>query len=121
MQFIPLLPHLNGTAQMVYSEIKYWLSIGAVVWTIMKIMHWVKKIKETDLVNIQSSVSAVSNEINSGLTTLNAELVKQTSAIVNELKEMRADFRTFYVPGLTMQPARMRAARKKKEPAKETV
>lgn len=110
MYMIPIeLPHLSGQILTVYTEIKYWLTAGSVVWTIMKIMNWVKKIKETDLVNIQSGVS-----------TLNHELVKQTSAIVNELKEMRADFRTFYVPGLTMQPARMRAARTKKEPAKET-
>lgn len=107
MHMLPeFAPHLSGQFQVIYTEVKYWLSIGAVVWTILKIMNWVKKIKETDLVNIQT-----------GVHNLNTELVKQTTAIVNELKESRADFRTFFVTGLALQPqpARMRAARTRKE------
>lgn len=108
---IPItVPHFSGVFQTIYAEVKYWLSVGALIWTITKIMNWVRKIKETDLVNIQT-----------GVTNLNHELVKQTSAIVNELKEMRADFRTFYVPGLTMQPARMRASRSRRKEVKEEI
>lgn len=107
---IPIeLPHLSGQILTVYTEIKYWLTVAAAVWPIFKIVSWVKKIKETDIVNLQTGVS-----------TLNHELVKQTSAIVNELKEMRADFRTFYIPALAVQPARMRAARTRKEKPEKT-
>jgi cob(I)alamin adenosyltransferase len=109
---IPIaLPHLSGEFQVLYEEAKYWLSIGTAIWTILKIMSWVKKIKESDLVNIQSGVNNLNAELVKQTTTLNTELVKQTTAIVSELKEMRNDFRTFYVPVLTVAPARRQPGR----------
>lgn len=94
-----------------YTEFKFWTGlIGSlsVIWVLGKKIatgfDWVKQIRTNDLVHIQAGVDS----INTGLDSLNQELVKQTAAlhdssvsnnaIASELKELRQDFRTFYTP-----------------------
>lgn len=87
-------------AQALYNESKFWLTFGGALWTAFKAIQWVRSIKENDLHHIQEGVS----DLKEGLD-------KQTDAIVDQLKDLREDFRTFYA-----QPMRARIASKR--PAK---
>lgn len=71
--------------QYVYNESKFWLAFGGALWSAFKAITWVKSIKTNDLHHIQGS-----------LDSLHGELGQQTDAIVNELRELRQDIRTFY-------------------------
>lgn len=65
------------TTIQVVDQIKSWTELAAGVWLIFRLLDWVKNLRD-------------------GIEGLNKELIEQTSAIVSELREMRADWRAFY-------------------------
>lgn len=86
------------TAHMLYEESKFWLALGGGLWSVFKGINWVKAIRTNDLHHIQLGV----NDLKTGLET-------QTTAVVNELREMRNDFRTFYVRPSSKRTSKRRA------------
>lgn len=83
-------------AQTIYNEGKFWAALGGALWSVFKAIAWVRSIKENDLHHLQTGV----NDMKDGLN-------RQTELVVGELKELRADFRSF-----SPQPVRARATRK---------
>lgn len=69
------------------------LIIGA-----FKMFSWVK----TKFVNIDANVTALKSTMEVGFQNLSQDIKNQTTTIASELKEQRADFRTFYAPTLLM-------------------
>lgn len=65
---------------------------------VMKIINWVK----TKFINIDANVTALKSTMEVGFDKLNENIQNQTTTIATELKEQRADFRTFYAPTLLM-------------------
>ena len=65
-----------------YPEFKFWGMMGGILWTIYKGVAWVKEIKTNDL-----------QHINQGIMDMENGMKEQTKAIVDELKEIRSDFR----------------------------
>jgi len=131
---LPLDSHnVSNAIQFVNWLATEWKSIAfvvAVIITTYKGFDWVKQIRTKDLAELHTSVGYV----NSGITSLGAKidnlsekletkLDSQTSAVVSELKEMRGDFRTFYIsPVAQMMPARSKPARKvTKRPVKKKI
>lgn len=131
---LPLDSHsVSNTIQFVNwlaSEWKFLAFVVTVIITAYKGFDWVKQIRTKDLAELHTSVGYV----NSGITTLGAKidnlsekletkLDSQTSAVVSELKEMRGDFRTFYIsPVAQMMPARSKPVRKvTKRPVKKKI
>lgn len=79
-------------AQWIYNESKFWVAFGGALWSVFKGVQWVKSIKTNDLHHIQLGLDE-----NSALVKgVRDELKDQTNAVVNELREMRQDIRTFY-------------------------
>lgn len=84
------------------------MTLGKVVGTVMtligipigamKIINWVK----TKFINIDANVTALKATMEVGFDKLNENIQNQTTTIATELKEQRADFRTFYAPTLLM-------------------
>lgn len=68
---------MQATAMEVVNQVKSWTTLLAGIWLIVKLLDWIRSLRD-------------------GIDELNKELVEQTNSIVNELREMRADFRTFY-------------------------
>ncbi len=76
-----------------YTEGKFWLSIGGIFFGIYKVIDWFKSLKTNDLAHIQS-----------GVNDLNTKIDHQTVQICDELKGLRSELRTYFAP--------MRAKRK---------
>lgn len=95
-----------------YDLIKTVLAFGGASVSVYKVIQWIKDIREKDL-----------HEIKTGMTGVQTEMSKQTEALVAELKEQRADFRTFYAPLLqavaTPVVARPRAKRSPRSRARK--
>lgn len=91
---------ISNTLQVVYEEAKYWTFFAGIIWGIYKGLDWLKRLKTNDLHHIQL-----------GVNDMKSELQTQTTAIVNELKELRSDFKTYYAPQyvIAASPARARA------------
>lgn len=66
-----------------YDEIKYWGPfVGAMV-GLYKLLDWIK------------TQSKAADDIKASMTTMNFNMNRQTDVIVEQLKEMRSDLRTF--------------------------
>jgi hypothetical protein len=68
----------------VYNEVKFWSLIGGGIWSSFKVIEWFKTLKTNDLHHVQM-----------GIDDLKALMLDQTTSIVNELKELRSDFRSY--------------------------
>lgn len=89
----------------IYNEFKFWSWFVGAFFFIFKGIDWFKKLKDTDLKNIQT-----------GVVTLKDEVVKQTGDFVkamdgntSELKELRGDIKL--LTAAFISPPRARAAR----------
>ncbi len=98
---------------------KFWLALAAVVLGGNKIFTWVKEIRTKDLKEVQNNLA----ELSSKIKDVSTKIDDQTTAVVSELKELRGDFRTFYIsPTPQMLPARAKPApRSRKKEAKVDV
>jgi hypothetical protein len=90
----------------VYTFFKFWAPIVAALWAVFKGMSWIKDIREKDFVEVKTGIV----DFNIKLDKLHISIEAQTNSFVNEMRELRSDFRAFYVP--TMQKARPARARK---------
>lgn len=84
-----------------------------------KAYDWVKGIRQQDFPEVNQSLTQVKDMLGVVKQSVDA----QTTAIVNELKEQRQDFRTFYAPPALplLQHAAVRGrapARRKNKPSK---
>ncbi len=104
----------------VYEQAKFWLPAITAAYAIFRAWNWVKAIRETDLTTITSSVKNTNAAVEKLEASMSAHLQAQTVSIVDQLKELRSDFRTFYtIPQPQMVPARSRKpATKRKQKAK---
>ena len=112
-----MLDPITGVSVAVAYEIaKYWLPIFAAMFGLFKVITWVK----TSFVDIKDKV----HNLNINIAGLITKIEEQTHAVVGEVKELRSDFRTFYVPALLSQnqlsgkPSRVAQRAKKKVAAK---
>jgi hypothetical protein len=80
----------------IYPEAKFWSSLVGGLWLVFKGLTWVKEIKTKDLAAIKEGVAEVKN----GLNNIHNEMKGQTVSIVDELRELRADFRAYQVPAV---------------------
>lgn len=100
----------DSTTLPFFSEIRQWLLVGGIFWSVFKAYTYIKTIKDTDLARIQD-----------GLASTHTELRTQTNSIVdavvtntNEIKELRVDIRTLTTAFMAPPRARAAARRKKK-------
>lgn len=91
-------------AQSLYNESKFWIALCGLMWSAFKGVAWIRALKENDLHHLQLGV----NDVKTGIGEVKTGLDRQTDAVVNEIKELRADFRAFYP-----QPVRARASKGK--------
>ena len=77
----------------IYPELKFWCSAGGVLWLLFRGVTWIKTIKTNDLHHIHETVSSTKAQLEKQTEVLGTQLEKQTSALVGELRELRADFR----------------------------
>lgn len=92
------------TVGQLYELVKYWGPIVAFGVAVYKASSWVKD-KGQAAEDIQSSV-----------TTLDANVRAQTTQIVTELRELRSDIRTFYGPlALSVSDSNPKPARSRRK------
>jgi len=63
---------------------------------VFKVINWIK----AKFVNIDSNVKDLKDTINVSMTGLRDDVKEQTTVLVKELQEQRADFRAFIGPAL---------------------
>jgi hypothetical protein len=117
-------------ASPLYTEGKFWVSACGVVWAISqmssRVMNWFKDVKEVVLTKLQTSIDKLSVELRDQTTQMRTDAEKHTSTIVNgfkeqttavvgELREQRADLRMLY-----MQPLVAASPKARRKPAKLT-
>jgi hypothetical protein len=90
-------------AYTLYEESKFWSALIGGLWLAFRGINWIRAIRTNDLHHIQLGV----NELKTGLE-------KQTAEIVTELRELRDDFRAFYLP-------RPRTPRRKSSPKRRAI
>lgn len=86
----------------VYQELKFWLPLitaGGFLWKVFQGVNWLKSLK-TDVLDVKAQLA-------SQTSTLQSQLAQQTNAIVDELKEIRQDFRMALSPPPRLARARM--------------
>lgn len=92
--------------QSVAEQGKFWVGLATAIIAGYKGFEWVKQIRTKDL-----------KEIHDGIKSMSGKIDTQTASVVGELKEMRADFRTFYIsPAPAMLTARAKPVAKKRTP-----
>lgn len=97
--------------QSLAGDFKFWTTLGACVVAVYKAYDWVKQIRTKDIPEMHSEIKKLSVSID----VLGSKLDAQTTSVVGELKEMRSDFRTFYIsPSPLMMAARAKAPVKRK-------
>ena len=110
-----------------YEQLKYWLPALGILWGAFKTFRWVKEIREKDLADLKISVEGLKTGITDTKSAVEkmeegvgTKIENQTISIVDQLKELRSDFRTFYtIPQPQMIPARAKPVPVKK-PVKST-
>jgi len=90
----------------VYTFFKFWAPLVALLWTAFKGMAWIKEIRDKDFVELKTGIV----DFNGKMDKLHTSIDAQTTSFINEMRELRSDFRAFYVP--TMQRARPARARR---------
>jgi len=78
-----------------YPELKFWASFAALIIGGYKGYQWLKAIKTNDLFHIHQSVEALEQSMKQQTKDFQAAMEKQTNSVVGEIKELRADLRTF--------------------------
>lgn len=73
-------------------------TVSGVIIGAFKMFSWVKN----KFVNIDATVTDMKSTMEIGFKNLSDDIKQQTTTIAAELKEQRADFRTFYAPTLLM-------------------
>lgn len=113
----------------IYEQAKFWVPCLAFSWGVYKgfdkAFKWVKEIREKDLAELKTSVDGLKGGINETNTAvqnmqhgLSGKIESQTVSIVDQLKELRSDFRTFYtIPTPQMIPARAKPVKTVKKKA----
>jgi len=66
---------------------------------VFRVINWVKG----KFISINNNVIALNNTMAESLTGLREDIKHQTTTLSNELREQRADFRTFYGPFIAQQ------------------
>lgn len=100
--------------------VKIWLPVGVALFSCFKVIQWIKfKLINIDsnVIILHAAINKVKDSVDNNNTSIVSELKGQTVAIVEESKEMRADFRTFYAPMLMNQHANI-AVRSRKNTKK---
>lgn len=82
------------------------VSIVGSIFGVFKLIGWIK----TKFVSIDKNVIELKNIMESNITGLRDDIKAQTNTIANELREQRADFRTFYAPTLLHMQSQLREA-----------
>ena len=100
----------------VYQELKFWLPVATAVgllWKVFQGVSWLKGLK-TEVLDVKTQLAAQSVTLQSQIaqqtSTLQSQIAQQTNAIVDELKEIRQDFRLVMAP-----PPRLVRARSSKK------
>jgi len=70
-------PNLEISRQF-YTEFKFWGPVIGAIWSVFKIVDWVKALKTNDLTHIQEGITNFNRQLDDGLT-------KQTDAFVNSV------------------------------------
>lgn len=95
-----------------YTLVHDWWGVAVTIVAGYKLWHWVTGFK-TDLtsfkVDVQSDINQAKTEMLANTTAIKHGLEQQTTSIVNELRELRQDFRMALIP-----PRPARASRAKK-------
>lgn len=98
------------TIQTWYSVGKTAVGVGAFAVAVYKVVRWFQDIRAKDLKEIHTSVGR-----------LEIGMKEQTVALVGELRELRSDFRTFYIPQAVQKKAPPRKNLKKPKPKAKAV
>lgn len=96
---------LSPIALTLYHEIKFWSPVVAGGWAVFKAVDHlkdgligIKQIRENDLTHLHAEVTALKEAMEDGFKEqtqiISTGLKDQTSAVVNELRELRADIRS---------------------------
>lgn len=96
-----------------YDQTKIWVFIGSVCFGGFKLLQWFKTLKSQDLKEIRTGLVSLHTEMKEGFASLRNETQSQTTSVVNELKELRADFRAYNTPPVKVY-ARARGSIKNK-------
>jgi hypothetical protein len=92
----------------IYNYGKFVLGFGSVAVAVWKVVQWVKEIRTKDFADLRVAVTKTQGSIEA----LGHKVDAQTNAVVNELRELRSDFRTFYTqPVPQMLPAQSKPKR----------
>lgn len=83
------------------SDYKFWSTVALIIIAGYKAYDWVKQIRTKDIPDLHAEVK----RLGTSMDTLGGKVDAQTQSLVSELKEMRSDFRTFYIsPSAMMMP-----------------
>lgn len=111
-----------------YTEGKFWIAAAGLFWSLSqasnRVMNWFKDVKEVVLTKLQTSIDKLSVELRDQTTQMRTDAEKHTSTIVNgfkeqttavvgELREQRADLRMLY-----MQPLVAASPKARRKPSK---
>ena len=84
-----------------YNELKFWLPAIGFSWAVFKAYTWIRSIKTNDLHHLQLGIEELNQKIDKQTEVLKTEINSQTTSLVGELRELRADFRQGYGKRLT--------------------
>lgn len=90
------------TIQTAYAVGKTVVGLGGLIVGGYKVVQWFKELRTQDL-----------KQLHDGVARVEVGMKEQTAALVGELRELRSDFRTFYIPQGVQKKAPPRKALKK--------
>lgn len=92
--------------QALAGDYKFWSTVALIIIAGYKAYDWVKQIRTKDIPDLHAEVK----RLGTSMDALGSKVDAQTQSLVSELKEMRSDFRTFYIapPAMMMPVARQR-------------
>lgn len=114
------------TTAFILDQARFWIPCIGFGWGLYKAFAWVKAIREKDLAELKVSMDGVKTGLEATNTAISRmeqtsteNFKSQTTSIVDQLKELRSDFRTFYtIPQPQMLPARAKSVKSRKQTAK---
>lgn len=99
--------------QSLATDYKFVITLLAALGLAYRAFDWIKQIRTKDLIEIHSGIKDLKVELKSGMDNLSNKLDTQTTSVVGELKELRSDFRAFYIPPAPiLMPARAKAPKR---------
>lgn len=87
-----------------YPELKFWGSIGGVFWLLFKGVQWLKTIKTNDLEHIHQGIEQMGTDLKAQTIMLVETQKENSTAIIGELKELRADMRSLTGTIINIKP-----------------